>query len=67
MDGGIQIADSEEHPSNTLGSTLDSFEPLSNVRLERLGQAEKHEKPSISTDDGMEMDDSDEHPRNAAL
>jgi hypothetical protein len=43
----------------------DSLQPASNVTLEGLAQASKQHAPSFSTDDGMQIDESDEQDENA--
>jgi hypothetical protein len=43
----------------------ESFEPDSNVTLERDEHREKHRISSVPTEEGMQIDESDEHFRNA--
>jgi hypothetical protein len=43
----------------------ESFEPASNVSVERLGHSAKHFSQSLSTEHGMQIDESDKHLKNA--
>jgi hypothetical protein len=41
------------------------LEPDSNVTVERDRHSEKHCRQSLSTDEGIQIDESDEQPENA--
>jgi hypothetical protein len=41
------------------------LEPDSNVTVESLLQSEKQPEPTRSTDAGMQIDESDQHPKKA--
>jgi hypothetical protein len=56
----MQIEESDEHSQNARASMDESFEPDSNVTVERDSQSEKHSSPSCSTEEGMHIDESDE-------
>jgi hypothetical protein len=55
---------SDEHSSNAADSMRESFEPDSNVISESQLQPEKQESPSLSRDDGIQIDVSDEQASN---
>jgi hypothetical protein len=61
----MEMDESEEHSVKAAVSICDSFEPLSNITVERFPQEWKHRSQRISTDEGMEMDESDEQPMKA--
>jgi hypothetical protein len=64
MEEGITIDESDGHDAKTRDFRRDSFEPASNVTVERDWHPEKHSTPSISTAAGMQTEESDEQPRN---
>jgi hypothetical protein len=53
--------DSDEQLSKMHSPILESREPVSNVSLESSVHDTKHFPPSVSTEDGMEIYESDEH------
>jgi hypothetical protein len=61
----MQIDESDEQQANADSLIDESFEPDSNVTVERDLQAERHLLPSFSTDEGMQIDESDEQSQNA--
>jgi hypothetical protein len=61
----MQIDESDEHNKNADSSTDESFEPDSNVTVERDRHPEKQFVLSCSTEEGMRIDESDEQERNA--
>jgi hypothetical protein len=61
----MQIDESDEQPRNAESAIDESFEPDSNVTLERDSHSQKHLSPSISTEEGMIIDESDEEEANA--
>jgi hypothetical protein len=67
IDEGIQIDERDEHQKNADSSIDESFEPDSNVIVERDVHREKHSLQSFSTDEGIQIDESDEHRENAAV
>jgi hypothetical protein len=56
----MQIDESDEHPENTSGSIDESLEPDSNVTVERDSHAEKQLLESLSTEAGMQIDESEQ-------
>jgi hypothetical protein len=56
----MEIDESDEHDENTERSTQESFEPDSKLTAERDRQPSKHLSQSFVTEDGMQMDESDE-------
>jgi hypothetical protein len=58
---GMQIDESEEHSWNASIPIFESFEPVSNVTVERARHPVKHIQPSSSTEEGMQSDESAEH------
>jgi hypothetical protein len=63
--GGMQIDESDEQFQNADSSIDESFEPDSNVTVERELHSEKQLLPIRSTDEEMQIDESDEQCRNA--
>jgi hypothetical protein len=61
----IQNDESDEQSENVEPSRRESFEPGSNVTLDRHTQSEKHVDPSVAREDGTESDESDEQQENA--
>jgi hypothetical protein len=55
----MQIDESEAHFSKAWSSIDKSLESDSNVTVERAADVEKAYPASLSTDEGMEMDESD--------
>jgi hypothetical protein len=49
-----------------LSGTDDSLEPGSNVTVESIEHSQKHPRPSISTEEGMQIDESDEQCLNTS-
>jgi hypothetical protein len=62
--GSIRTDESERQSVNKVGSRYTSFEPDSNVTIQRDWHRSKQNFPSTSTDEGMQIDDSDEHSEN---
>jgi hypothetical protein len=58
-DEGMQIDESDEQYKNADSSMNESLEPDSNVTAERDLHPWKQSGPSLSTEDGMQMDESD--------
>jgi hypothetical protein len=58
---GMQIDESDEQSANVDGSIRESLEPDSNVTCESALHPRKHLSPRTATDDGMQIDRSDEH------
>jgi hypothetical protein len=58
-DEGIQIASSDEQWQNALSPRIESFDPGSNVKSERLSQESKQDGEIVLTDEGMQIDSSD--------
>jgi hypothetical protein len=56
----MQIDGSDEQAQEAEFSMRESVEPRSNVTLESLLHSQKQHLQKISTDEGMQMDDSDE-------
>jgi hypothetical protein len=56
----MQNDESDEQNQNADLAIDESFEPDSNVTLERDLHPSKHFLPSISTEEGMKIDESDE-------
>jgi hypothetical protein len=52
--------ESDEQQQNAFSSIDDSFEPDSNVTVERDSHSEKDSFPSFSTEEGIQIDESDE-------
>jgi hypothetical protein len=65
MEAGMQIASSDEHPSNARFPNVDNRQSLSNVRFERLRQELKQHSEMISIDEGTWKDLNDEQHVNA--
>jgi hypothetical protein len=61
MDPGRQIDSSAEQCENPDALTNASFELLSKVTLERFMHVEKQSSQMISTDDGMQIERSEQH------
>jgi hypothetical protein len=61
----MQIHESDEHREKTDSSIDKSFEPDSNVTVERDLQPRKQPLQIFPTEQGMQMDESDEHLENA--
>jgi hypothetical protein len=57
-DDGRQSDESDEHCRNAAYPMQQSFEPDSNVSFEREEQYSKQLASSISTEDGMQMEES---------
>jgi hypothetical protein len=70
-DEGREINESDRHweiaSFLTSKSREDVVEPLSNVSFERASQPRKHPRPMISTDQGRQIEKSDEHREKASL
>jgi hypothetical protein len=62
----MQMDESEEQSLNPQAPMDKSVEPDSNVTIERDLHAWKQRSPSVSTDEGMQIDGSEEHPANVA-
>jgi hypothetical protein len=58
----MEIDERDEHSANTMSSIHESLEPDANVTAEREEHRPKHRLQIRSTDDGMKIDKSDEHP-----
>jgi hypothetical protein len=56
----MQIDESDEQNQNADLSMNESLETDSNVSVERDLQPKKHVSPSTSTEEGMQIDESDE-------
>jgi hypothetical protein len=56
----MQIDESDEQDKKADSSIDESFEPDSNVTVERDSHPEKQLLPSFSTEEGMQIDESDE-------
>jgi hypothetical protein len=61
---GIQI-DLSQHVSNAHSLISESRDPDSNLKTPSLVQYEKQDSNKITTDDGIQIDFSDEHSANA--
>jgi hypothetical protein len=59
-DEGIQIDESDEHPSNARFSIRESLESDSKLTFERLEHRQKQDSQMISIDEGIQIDESDE-------
>jgi hypothetical protein len=59
-DEGIQIEFSHEQPENAASARFETRHPVANVTLERIVHAEKQHAARISTDEGIQIDSSDE-------
>jgi hypothetical protein len=57
----MQIDESDEQLSKAESGIDESLPPGSNVTIKRDQQSKKHSGSSFSTDDGMQIDESDEH------
>jgi hypothetical protein len=58
----MQIDKSDEQPEKAESSMIERFESDSNVTAEREEHPEKQYRESRSTEDGMQIDESDEQP-----
>jgi hypothetical protein len=58
----MEIDERDGHSANTLSSIQESLEPDANMTVEREEHPPKHCLQIRSTDDGIEIDESDEHP-----
>jgi hypothetical protein len=56
----MRIDESDEQCKNARPSIRASLEGVSNVTIESASHPMKHFQPSSSTDDGMQIDESDE-------
>jgi hypothetical protein len=61
----MQINESDEQKENDISAIDESLELDSNVTVERDLQSEKHASPRLSTEEGMQIDKSDEQSQNA--
>jgi hypothetical protein len=57
----MQIDESDEQRPNADRSIDESLESDSNVTVERDSHSRKDELPSVSTEEGIQIDESDEH------
>jgi hypothetical protein len=57
----MQIDESDEQRQNAASSICDSREPDSNVTVARERQYSKHRPQSLTTEEGMQIDESDLH------
>jgi hypothetical protein len=57
--------ESDEQFQNAASSIHESLEGDSNVTSRRDAHSANDWPPNFSTDEGMQIDDSDEHPQNA--
>jgi hypothetical protein len=55
----MQMNESDEHWAKACVSIRDSSELQSNVILERRSHEQKEPQPMMSTDEGMQIDESD--------
>jgi hypothetical protein len=55
-DEGTEIDSSDEQQANASSASIESLEPDSNVKSERLEQKAKHERGIVSIDEGMQID-----------
>jgi hypothetical protein len=58
---GMEIAEREKQYANAALSITVSLEPGSNVTVDRSLHCEKHRAPSVTTEAGITIDESDEH------
>jgi hypothetical protein len=56
----MEIDERDEQQQKADCSMDESFEPDSNVTVRRDEHAEKQESPSVSTEEGMQIDESEE-------
>jgi hypothetical protein len=56
----MKIDESDEQKENADSAIDESFEPDSNVTIERDSHPKKQDLPSILTEEGMKIDESDE-------
>jgi hypothetical protein len=63
----MQIDESDEQLENARRSMRESFEPGSNVTLQRLQHSLKQASQMTSTEAGMQIDTIEEQSENAAL
>jgi hypothetical protein len=61
----MQIDEIDPHRSNAAGGIRDNWQRRRNLTIDKLVQREKESSPRISTEDGMRIDESDEHLSNA--
>jgi hypothetical protein len=61
----MQIDESDEQQKNADCPIDESFEPDSNVIVERDSHSQKHNVQNFSTDEGIQIDESDEQFQNA--
>jgi hypothetical protein len=64
-DEGIETDSSDGQESNVDGQRVDSFEPGSNVKLERDRHHLKQEYEVVSSDEGIQIDRRDGDSENA--
>jgi hypothetical protein len=64
-DDGMQIDSSDEQEANADLPNIESWQPDSNVTVERLPQFLKQDLEIVLTDEGMQIDSSDEQNANA--
>jgi hypothetical protein len=57
---GMQISERRPQPENIDCSLRNNLQPVSNVTRERLSHDSKHSSPRISTDEGLQIDHSDD-------
>jgi hypothetical protein len=60
----MQIDESDEHSWNAASAINESWEPDSNVTVERDPHPEKQPMPRLSTEEGMQIDERNEHSQN---
>jgi hypothetical protein len=61
----MQNDESDEHSQNANSAIDESWEPDSNVTVERDPHSKKQFSPVLSIEEGMQIDESDEHVQNA--
>jgi hypothetical protein len=61
----MQMDESEEQYTKASRSIRESFDPGSNVTIDRFTHREKQSLHRISTDEGMQIDESEEQCANA--
>jgi hypothetical protein len=59
-EAGMQIDESAAHCENAREQIREHFEPGSKMTAKRESQPLKHSPPSVSTEEGMQIDESDE-------